>query len=216
MSDQQPEELRRDIERTRADMDHTLAQIEDRVSPSRIKDRQVDRFQERWDRTRTSVMGTSDHGPQREDRVGQTDDRNRSRASDMADRANQNVQQLTDSARQAPDRLEDATRGNPLALGLIAFGIGALAGGLVPATRPERQLATGLREQFEEPIRDELQHAGTEVRDELQEHARSAVEETRQTAKGAADRTTAEAEQRADSVRSNAEQAKDHVQQQRH
>jgi uncharacterized protein YjbJ (UPF0337 family) len=215
MSDQQPEELRRDIERTRADMDQTLAQIEDRVSPFRIKDRQVDRFKERWDRTRTTVMGASDEGPRRGERFGQMDDQNRGRTSEMAERANQSVQQLTDGARQAPDRLEDATRGNPLAVGLIAFGIGALAGGLAPATKPERQLATGLRQQFEEPIRDELQHAGDEVKGELQEHAQQAVEETKQTAKGAADRTTAEAQERADSVRSNAEQAKDDVQKQR-
>lgn len=36
MTDQRPEELRQDIARTRSDMDQTLAQIEDRVSPSRI------------------------------------------------------------------------------------------------------------------------------------------------------------------------------------
>lgn len=160
-------------------------------------------------------MGPSEHGLRQGDRSGRRDDQDRGRASDMADRANQNVQQLTEGARQAPERLENATRGNPLALGLIVFGLGALAGGLAPATKPERQLTTGLREQLEDPVRDQLQHAGDEIKDELQEHVRSAVEETEQTAKGAAGRTTAEAEQRADSVRSNAEQAKDRVQQQR-
>jgi ElaB/YqjD/DUF883 family membrane-anchored ribosome-binding protein len=213
MSEQQPEELRRDIARTRADMDQTLAQIEDRVSPSRIKDRQVDRLRGRWQRTREAVMGSE--GPdmsQRADRVG---DQMSVRASEMTERASDAAQHAVDQARHAPERVEEMTRGNPLAAGIIAFGLGALAGSLAPSSTPERELARGLRDEFEEPLREELQRAGEDVKQDLQEHAQQAVEETKQTAQSAAERTTDEARGRAEHVRGEAERAAEHVQEQR-
>jgi ElaB/YqjD/DUF883 family membrane-anchored ribosome-binding protein len=213
MSEQQPEELRRDIARTRADMDQTLAQIEDRVSPSRIKDRQVDRFRGRWQRTREAVMGSEGPGvSQRADRVG---DQMSARANEMSERAGDAAQHAADQARHAPERVEEMTRGNPLAAGIIAFGLGALAGSLAPSSAPERRLARGLRDEFEEPVRDELQRAGEDVKQDLQEHAQQAVEETKQTARSAADRTTDEARGRAEHVRGEAERAAEHVQEQR-
>lgn len=211
MTDHEPEDLRRDIARTRADMDQTLAQIEDRVSPSRIKDRQVDRIRGRWDRTREAVMGTSNDGPD----VGQRADEVRERASEVGDRAGEVANRAVDGARETPDRVEELTRGNPLAAGIVAFGLGVLAGSLLPSSAPERQLASGLRDEFEEPIREELRHAGDEVKDDLRQHAQDAVEETKQTAHDATDRTTEEAKGRAEEVRDEAERAADHVQEQR-
>ena len=210
---EEPEELRRDIARTRADMDQTLAQIEDRVSPSRIKERQVDRLRGRWERTREAVMGSD--GPDVGDRAGEVGDRVSQRADEMGDRASDAAQQAAERARQAPDRMEEMTRGNPLAAGLIAFGLGALAGSLAPSSAPERRLASGLRDEFEEPIKSELQAAGDDVKDDLQEHAQQAVEETKQTAQAAAERTSEEAQSRAEEVRGEAERAADNVQEQR-
>jgi len=83
------------------------------------------------------------------------------------------------------------------------------------ALRPERQLASGLRDEFEEPVKSELQSAGEGMKEDLQEHAQEAVEETKRTAKGAADRTTEDARDRAEEVRGEAEQAADNVQEQR-
>jgi ElaB/YqjD/DUF883 family membrane-anchored ribosome-binding protein len=221
MSEPQPDELRRDIARTRADMDQTLAQIEDRVSPSRIKDRQVDRLRGRWDRTRQAVMGSVDDvrdgggGPDVGRRASELGDRTSDRAGEMSERASDAAQHAADRARQTPERVEEVTRGNPLAVGLIAFGLGALAGSLAPSSAPERKLASGLRDEFEEPLREELQQAGQEVKEDLQEHAEQAVEETKQKAQREADRTTEEARGRAEDVRNEAERAADHVQEQR-
>jgi ElaB/YqjD/DUF883 family membrane-anchored ribosome-binding protein len=215
MSEQQPEDLRRDIARTRADMDQTLAQIEDRVSPSRIKERQVDRLRGGWERTREKVMGSPDDGPGVGDRAGQVGDQMSERASEMGDRASEAAHQAAEQARQAPDRVEELTRGNPLAAGIIAFGLGALVGGLAPSSGPERKIADGLRQEFEEPVRNELQRAGEDVKQDLQEHAQQAVEETRQTAQQAADRTVEDARGRAEEVRDEAERAAEHVQEQR-
>ena len=100
---QDPDQLRREIAATRADMDRTLAELEDRVSPSRIRERQTAKVRSRWDGVKTSVMGSADE------------------VNDTLDDAQQAVQQV-------PQELESATRGNPLAAGLIAFGIGSIAG----------------------------------------------------------------------------------------
>ncbi len=217
---EQPEDLRRDIARTRAEMDQTLAQIEDRVSPSRIKERQVDRFRGRWERTRDAVMGSD--GPDVGERAGEVGDRISQRAdeigdraSEVTDRAGDAAQHAAERARQAPGQVEEVTRGNPLAAGLIAFGLGALAGSLAPSSAPERQLASGLRDEFEGPLKSELQTAGGAVKEDLQQHAQQAVEETKQTAQQAADRTTAEARGRAEEVRDEAERAAGNVQEQR-
>lgn len=177
---QDPDQLRREIAATRADMDRTLAELEDRVSPSRIRERQTAKVRSRWDGVKTSVMGAA------EEVNGTLDD------------AQQAVQ-------QAPHELESATRGNPLAAGLIAFGIGSIAGSLFPATTPERKVADELRDQLEEPFNEQLQRSGHEIGNELQEHAQEAMEDTKQTAQQASERVQVD-------VRTSAEQVQDQAQ----
>ena len=52
---QDTDTLRHEIQATRSDMDRTLAELEDRVSPTRIKERQAAKVRSRWDDVRTSV-----------------------------------------------------------------------------------------------------------------------------------------------------------------
>lgn len=190
---QDPELLRREIARTRADMDRTLAELEDRVSPSRIKERQTQKVRSRWHDVRTSVMGSADEA--------------RTRASGMTDEAQGRMQNAQAAAQQAPQRMEDATRGNPIAAGLIAMGVGALVGSLLPPSRPEQQAASELREQFEEPVKRSMQESGEEVKGQLQEHAQQAAEDTKQTAQRGADRVKGEAQGSAEQVQGQAQEA---------
>ena len=44
-----------------------------------------------------------------------------------------------DVVTSAPQAIQTQTQGNPLAAGLVAFGVGALAGTLLPTTRREEQ-----------------------------------------------------------------------------
>lgn len=191
---QDPDELRTEIARTRADMDATLAELEDRVSPSRIKDRQTEKVRSRWRSAKDSVMGSAEDGS--------------ARLHGAADSAQAAVH-------EAPDRVEQATRGNPLAAGLIAFGLGALAGTLLPPSKPEQDLATGLRDTFEEPVKQELQTAAHEIQDELEAHAERSVEEVKATAQDAVETTQQEAQRSAEQVQDRARGAADEVQQQR-
>jgi gas vesicle protein len=211
--EQTPEEIRRDIERTREGLGETLEDIEDRVSPARIKERKTAQMRQRWQSVRESVMGSA------EDVRDQTG----GQMQRIGDRAGQ----ATDTVRHAPDQAIERTQGNPLAAGLIAFGGGLLLASLFPATRQEQQAARQLRERYEEPVKDELRHAGQEAQDDLKdsakqaadqvkqtaqegiqhtrEDAQSAAERTQQEAQGAAQRTQADAQDTAGRVRDQAQ-----------
>jgi ElaB/YqjD/DUF883 family membrane-anchored ribosome-binding protein len=194
---QEPDLLRREIETTRADMDRTLAELEDRVSPSRIRERQTERVRSRWEGIRTSVMGSADDL--------------REHGTDVAHQAQGRLDDVQETVQQTPDRIEDATRGNPLAAGLIAFGLGALAGSLFPASPPERRAAAGLQEQFEEPLKEAVKESGEEIKADLQEHAEVAVEETKQTAQQAAERVKSDAQDATEHVQHRAQDAAENV-----
>lgn len=196
MTEPHPDDIRREIARTRAQMDRTLAMIEDRVSPTRIKERQLSRVRGRWERARTAVMGSPDDGAP----LGE-------RAEGLRERAGEGFEHATEAAREAPDRIQEATRGNPLAAGVIAFGLGALAGGAVPATRQEQRLASDLRENLEEPVREELQQVGATMQERLREPAEQALEDTKETARSVAQRTGEEARDRTQDLREGSERA---------
>jgi ElaB/YqjD/DUF883 family membrane-anchored ribosome-binding protein len=193
MTEQRPDELRREIARTRADMDRTLAELEDRVSPSRIRERQTERMRSRWRRTRDAVMGSPDEGP--------------GAISRLSDRASD----VSQSMRDAPERVEEVARGNPLAAGMIAFGLGALAGSMFPSSGLERSLASELRDEFEEPVRSELQQAGEQLKADLQEHGQHAIDDTKRAAQEGLQRTTEQARGSADEVREHAQGSAEHL-----
>lgn len=172
-----PQEVRRQITQTRQDMGRTMAEIEDRVHPQRIKERQVDKVRQRWRGAREAVMGSPGGGPSRRDRAG-----------DYASGAKDTVQ-------QTPERAVQATRGNPLAAGAIAFGVGALAGTLLPPSDAERRAAGRLRDEFEEPVRDELQRSGQRIGEAVQQRAREAGDEVKQTAEQAAGKVKQDAQE---------------------
>lgn len=215
-----PEELRREIARTRADLGRTVTQIEYRVSPRVVARRQVRKAKGGLGRVRTAVMGSPDYdesGRDVRDQASEYADRTREQTSEYADRTREQASQYAEQAREtleeAPQRAREATAGNPLAAGLIALGVGAIAGSLLPSTRPEREAASKLREQFEEPVRQEAQRAGEQVRERVQERAQEGVDEVKGTAQQAAERTKGEARSSAEDVQHHAKGAADDVRQ---
>jgi gas vesicle protein len=192
--DRTPEEIRAELRQTRGEMDQTLDQLEYKVSPSRIRERQQRRWNDRWQRTREAVMGrvqSDSDGPSTSDRV----------------------QQAGDSVREAPDQALEQTRGNPLAAGLIAFGAGALLGSLLPPSEPEQEAAQTLRDRYEEDARQQAQRVAQEAKQELQPAAQQAAEDVKQTAQDAAQTTKQDAQQSAEQVRQEGERSRDRVQQ---
>jgi Protein of unknown function (DUF3618) len=197
---QDPDQIRREIEQTRQGLGETLEDIEDKVSPPRIAQRQTQRVREGIQSVRERVMGS----PDPYDAYNPYDTRpgGAQRVGDAADSARQAVA-------QAPQQAVQKARGNPLAAGLIAFGGGLLLASLLPSTEPEQQAAQSLRDRFEEPVKEQLQEAGQQVREELQPAAQQAADQVKQTAQEGAQRTRDDAQSSAQEVQGEAQRARE-------
>ena len=81
------------------------------------------------------------------------------------------------------------TQGNPLAAGLIAFGVGWLVSSLLPASEKEKQLAqqaeTAVRE-HKDTLLEPAKQAAQEIGEQLKPAAQEAVESVKATAQDAA------------------------------
>lgn len=224
-----PEEIRRDIERTRAELSENVNALGDRSNPKNIARSQVDKVKDGAAGLKERVFG-SPYDPQDGGAVGHVGDRVSGVAHDARDAvtgaaydARDAVAGAAHDARDlvadAPDQIRTRTRGNPLAAGLVAAGIGALIGGLLPASRQERDAAHQLKEAAE-PLTDGIKEMAGEVKEHLQpeveqavgglkETAQEAVEHVQEDAVRAKDDVTAQAKDSADHVRGDAQSAAD-------
>lgn len=169
-----PNQIRREIERTRDNLSTDVDALAYKVSPGRVVADRKQRARDAVRKVRNSVMGTaSDLG-----------DSATSAGSSLADRTSTAASSVGDAVQQAPAKARQASAGNPLAAGLIAFGVGWLVSSLVPASDRERHAAEQLKEKVGEhgdTIREHLGEAAREVRDDLREpvtHATEAVKST--------------------------------------
>jgi uncharacterized protein YqeY len=106
------------------------------------------------------------------------------------------------------------TEGNPLAAGLIAFGAGWLISSLLPATAPEQQVATQVKDLATEkgrPVAQQLGEAAQQAREQLREPVRQSAESVKETVTDAAQAVAGEARSAAGDVTGRAQQAKDKV-----
>ena len=94
--------------------------------------------------------------------------------SDGADTVGSAASAVGDTASNLPTAARTRTRGNPLAAGLVAFGIGWLASSLLPSTRQEQQLAQSAKEQAE-PLVQGAKDAAQDVAEHLRQPAQEAV-----------------------------------------
>ncbi|MEO8694424.1 MAG: hypothetical protein ABI658_12960 [Acidimicrobiales bacterium] len=92
---------------------------------------------------------------------------------------------LSDSASSVVDGTRGAAEGNPLAVGLIAFGAGLVAAAVFPATRAERDIAARAQPILEKAA-SEAVPAARHVMEELEPAAHEAVADLRDSAKDAA------------------------------
>ena len=130
-----PDAIRREIDRTRAELAGDVDRLADRTSPKRVVRRNVDRLGSRFSNMKESVMGAPrSAGSSVQDAAG-------SAASSVKDAAGSATDSVKDAAgtaagavRDAPHKVARQTRGNPLAVGLIAFGVGLVAASLFPSS----------------------------------------------------------------------------------
>ena len=147
MSTSDPEEIRADIERTRGELSRDVDALGDKVNPSNAARRQVDRVKSGVTRAKDRVMGTAhDTMDSARDTSHGVADRGREAASSVADSARHTASSVADTVGSAPRAVREQTQGNPLAVGLVAFGLGLVAASLIPASRTEQRAAVGVKE----------------------------------------------------------------------
>lgn len=193
-----PDAIRADIERTRSELSRDVNALGEAVTPGNVARRQVDKVRDKAGSVKDHVMGSaSDLGDS---------------ASEMASGA---VSGVGDAAHDAKHAAASRTRGNPLAAGFVALGVGWLVGSLLPASAKERELSDSVKDKAQ-PVLDEARNVAMESADHLREPAQAAVADVKDRAQAAVENVKDEGRQAADDVRASAAESKDVVQEQRH
>ncbi|MFD6444600.1 DUF3618 domain-containing protein [Promicromonospora sp. NPDC060204] len=175
MSTNDPEEIRADIERTRDELSHDVDALGDKVNPSHVARRQADRVRSGMSQVKDRVMG------QAHDAAGSAQDG----AHDLADRGREAASSVAGSVGSVPRTVRAKTQGNPLGVGLVAFGLGLVAASLIPSSRAERRAATAVEEKAA-PLVEDMRSTAKEVADDLRRPVQESAEAVRDAAKDAA------------------------------
>ncbi|MBM0237619.1 DUF3618 domain-containing protein [Micromonospora sp. ATA32] len=197
-----PDQIRREIEATRSSLSTDVDALAYKVSPSRIVDDRKQRARNALQNVRDKVMGSASdlgHG------TGHA-------AHSVGDHASSAAATVSDAAHQAPQKLREESEGNPLAAGLIAFGVGMLASSLLPATRREQQAAAQVRERVSEhsdAVKEKFGEVASELKEELREPAQHATQSVKSTAQDAVHAVKDDATSAAHDVKDTAQQSRD-------
>jgi len=208
---EESDQLRRQIEQTRRELGTDVDALGEKVSPRRVMERRVDRTRNAIGGMKEKIMGsTSDVSSSAGDAVS-------SAASSMQDTVSGAASSVGDTAADTAHRARRQAQGNPLAAGLVAFGVGWLVSSLLPPTERERQLAHQVKDQAQPAVQAVGQQAGqalSEVRDNLQQPVQEAVESVKQTAADAAGTVKDEARSAAGDVQNQAQDSTQQLRQQ--
>ena len=182
MTTQTPEEIRRDIERTRYELANDVDTLHEKVSPSAIAQRRTQATKNRLSSIKDRVMGSTQ---------GVTSSAS-STGSDVAG-----------SVKQAPSAVRQQTQGNPFAAGVIAFGAGWLISSLLPSSEKEQQATMAAKDQVQEhsdTLTAPLKEAAQGAKDNLQPKAQEAADSVKSTATDAAGTVKDEAQSAKENV----------------
>jgi gas vesicle protein len=168
---EEPDRIRDGIVATRSNLVRDVDELADRTMPNRIVRRRWEGMKDTMSSLSDKVMGTS-----------------RSAASSVGDAAST----VGDKAEQIPHTIARQTEGNPIAAGVIAFGVGLLAASLVPTTEFERKAGRELKENgsnLVEPLREPMAESAQRIKDDLGGAVSDATESVKQRAKEAVQTT---------------------------
>ena len=188
-----PDEIRADIERTRAELSDNVDALADTANPKNIAKRQATRVKEAATGAKEYIMGSPDDSYD-SGRIGDAKTSVQDKASDakyaVQEKASDAKYELQDKASavgdavsSAPTRVRQGARGNPLAAGLIAFGAGLLVSGLLPSSQKEQQALSTLQEKAE-PLKEKATEAVKDVASSLKEPTQEAAQSVKETAAG--------------------------------
>lgn len=211
-----PEQLRREIEGTQRTLSADVDALTEKVTPSRIVHRRVDRARGAVYNLKDKIMGSVSSGTSTAgDKFSTAGDKLQSVAGSAADSTSSAASSVVETVQGTPQAVRRGTEGNPLAAGLIAFGAGWLVSSLIPASRQEQRLAGQVKQTVQDaaaPMADQVRAVAQDIQDNLREPAQQAVESVKSTAADAASTVTDQAKSAADDVKSTAQDAKGTVQ----
>lgn len=203
MTTDDPDSIRRDIERTQRNLSTDVDLLAEKVTPGRIVQRKVSRARGTMISLRDKVMGTTSDGMSTaSDRVG-----------DAASSVAHGASDAAHAVGEAPKAVRRGTEGNPLAAGLIAFGAGWLISSLAPASKREQQLAEQAKDWVQEHGQPVAEHAAEQLKENLREPAQQAVASVKDTATDAASTVAADTRTATSDVKQRAQDATTSVQQ---
>lgn len=203
MSQQNPEQIRADIEATRARLGSDVDAVAEKVTPERVVERQKDKVRSKVQGTvqgvRERVMGSSDDS---EFTVGGYS------TGDLKDEAAFRAEQARGAVQNAPAAAKAKTRGNPLAAGLIALGAGWLIGSLLPSTQKEQELVADAADRVQPHAQhavESVKEAAQEVAQDLKEPAQEAAQSLKETAQSGAQEVKSQGQSEAQQLKSSAQ-----------
>jgi len=210
-----PEELRREIEETRRDLSYDVDALNEKVSPSRVVARRVDRAKGSMTSVKERVMGSAKSGTSSlSSTTSSATDTAGSAMSSAASSVSDAASSVTGAVSSSPQVARERTQGNPLAAGLVAFAGGWLVASLLPATQREEQLAEAVQDRaadLKEPLKEQAQQVAAELKDNLQEPAQQAVQQVKESATDAATTVKDEGQYQAASVSEEAKSSAQNV-----
>jgi hypothetical protein len=218
MTTSDPDVIRRQIEDTRRELSYDVDALNEKVNPARVVDRRVTAAKGRMSNLKEKVMGSAhDTTSQAHGMASNAAGSVQGAASSAADSVSSAASTAVGAVQQAPDTVIRQAQGNPLAAGLIAFGVGWLVSSLLPASEKEKQLAQQAEsavKEHKDTLLEPAKQAAQEIGDQLKPAAQEAVDSVKSTAQDAATTVTEEGKSAAADVQGQAQQSKDTVQSQ--
>lgn len=186
---EEPDRLRQEIEYTRAGLTRDVDRLAEKTSPKQVARR-------RWTSVKEKVMGSTG---QARDTLGSGASTVQEKASDLggtvqekashlSDVAGDKAHEAADAVRSAPQAVVTQTQGNPIAAGVIAFGVGMLAATLIPVTDAEKRAGQELKDHSDQ-LTDKVKEAAGELKDDLGGTVQEAAARVKDTAQDAVQTT---------------------------
>ena len=215
-----PDEIRADIERTRAALSDDVDDLAESVNPKNVAQRQVDKVKEAASNVKDRVMG-SDDDEYSGSTVGGVSDKAYAAKDAVADKAyaakdtvSERASEAGEAVRQTPRRIRRKAQGNPLGAGVIAFGLGMLVSSLIPSTEKEREAVSQLQENLE-PLKEKAAEVARDVTDGLRQPAQEAAQSVKETAQEGVQNVKDEGQSAAADMKDQVSESKETVQQQK-
>jgi hypothetical protein len=181
--------LKQEIEETRDDLSRDVDAVAFKASPQRIVADRVESAKSRVSDLKDRVMGTTHSSTESV----------RGSAQNATASSSQSLHSAAESARQVPGQVATQVReraeGNPLAAGLIAFGIGWLVSSLLPASQAETRVAqqgTQLAKDRGAPLLEQAKEQVRQIGHDVGEHFEPAIQEAVESVKATAQQAAVE------------------------